>query len=520
MGSASDPRASAATARPPRARQPGDLLDARYRLVSRLGHGGFGDVWRADELLPDGAPFRQVALKLLVPGGGDAVDWAEEAKLLASFRHPSLVTIYAAGILEAEWRSERFVAMELLSRARNLSELHRARGSAAVAAGARLGRERARAALDLIHAAGVMHLDLKPANLFLSEGGVLKVLDFGIARRAGVAAVVARRGARLRPDATVRDVERATGLFFADRTEAGPSGADRRRRALAPGGGVRGHAAGGRERAAGGDRDAGVHGAGGARAGRAHGGGGRLRAGGVRGAALHGAPAPPGAARARDLGRSQRRERLARCGPSGNAAGIVARLRGGAPRRSRRGSRRWCGASSRSTRRGARCRRAGWAPSSRRSGRGPTACPIRRTSRWSPTPRRERGSSSAATTTSPGWGGSWSTSPASCSTAPAAPGSRPSSRPASSPTSRGARSTGRTTGRRSRCGSPPAPRPTPRWPRRSRGWTGISPRPTWRRSARSRGRRREAWRWCSIRWRSRSVADGSRRSWRQSRGGP
>src|SRR5271168_4392461 len=123
MGSASDSRTS--TAPPPtRARQPGDLLDGRYRLVARLGHGGFGDVWRADELLPDGAPFRQVALKLLVPGGGDAVDWAEEAKLLASFRHPSLVTIYAAGIVEG---TQRFVAMELLE-GQNLAELHRDRG--------------------------------------------------------------------------------------------------------------------------------------------------------------------------------------------------------------------------------------------------------------------------------------------------------------------------------------------------------------------------------------------------------
>src|SRR5512135_1904193 len=89
----------------------GDVLDGRYRLVDRLGHGGFGDVWRAEELLPDGAPFRQVALKLLLASGADAVDWAEEAKLLASFRHPSLVTIYAAGIL-ATTPPQRFVAME------------------------------------------------------------------------------------------------------------------------------------------------------------------------------------------------------------------------------------------------------------------------------------------------------------------------------------------------------------------------------------------------------------------------
>jgi serine/threonine protein kinase len=79
---------------------PGDVLEGRYRLVERLGRGGFGDVWRAEELLPGGASFREVALKLLTAGVTDEVYWAEEAKMLASFRHPSLVTIYAAGILQ------------------------------------------------------------------------------------------------------------------------------------------------------------------------------------------------------------------------------------------------------------------------------------------------------------------------------------------------------------------------------------------------------------------------------------
>src|SRR5215212_6513911 len=94
-------------------RAAGDVLDGRYRLVDRLGRGGFGDVWRAEELLPDGAPFRDVALKLLVPEFADATRWSEEAKLLASFRHPSLVTVFAAGVIEGAVR-QPFVAMELL----------------------------------------------------------------------------------------------------------------------------------------------------------------------------------------------------------------------------------------------------------------------------------------------------------------------------------------------------------------------------------------------------------------------
>src|SRR4051812_24375948 len=150
----------------PRTRAAGDVLDGRYRLVERLGHGGFGDVWRAEELLPDGAPFREVALKLLLTSGADAANWAEEAKLLASFRHPSLVTIYAAGIFDTA-PPQRFVAMELLE-GEDLADRLKARGPTAWRRVLRWACNAA-AALDVIHAAGVVHLDLKPANLFLSS---------------------------------------------------------------------------------------------------------------------------------------------------------------------------------------------------------------------------------------------------------------------------------------------------------------------------------------------------------------
>lgn len=164
------------------ARAPGDVLDRRYRLRVRLGRGGFGDVWRAEELLPDGAPFREVALKLLVSDFADAADWADEAKLLASFRHPSLVTIYAAGILHGAPKTP-FVSMELLE-GRNLADLIRFRRRIPWRRVVAWARDVA-GALDVIHARGVVHLDLKPANLFLTQDGALKVLDFGISRRAG-----------------------------------------------------------------------------------------------------------------------------------------------------------------------------------------------------------------------------------------------------------------------------------------------------------------------------------------------
>ena len=176
---------------------PGVVLDRRYRLLERIGRGGFGDVWRAVELLPDGAPLRDVALKILSPEIGDA-SWAEEAKLLASFSHPSLVTIYAAGIIEEV--GAPFVAMELLI-GETLADIVKRRGSIPWRAALRFGREVA-AALDVIHSRGVVHLDLKPANLFVTTEGSVKVLDFGISRSAA-SRVPRERGARLELDGTV-----------------------------------------------------------------------------------------------------------------------------------------------------------------------------------------------------------------------------------------------------------------------------------------------------------------------------
>ncbi|NUO54788.1 MAG: protein kinase, partial [Polyangiaceae bacterium] len=158
---------------------PGDVVGRKYRLTERIGRGGFGDVWRAVELLPGGGALRDVALKVLGQAAFDST-WAEEAKLLASFSHPSLVTIYAAGILED--LGAPFVAMELLI-GETLAEKLRHRGPLPWRAVLRYARDVA-AALDVIHERGVVHLDLKPANIFVTQKGAVKVLDFGISRSA------------------------------------------------------------------------------------------------------------------------------------------------------------------------------------------------------------------------------------------------------------------------------------------------------------------------------------------------
>ena len=171
---------------------PGRVLDGRFRLIEVIGRGGFGQVFRAEELLPDGAAIREVALKVLAPSS-DLGAWAEEAKLLASFGHPSLVTVLAAGLLTLETPGDHegesakipapFVAMELLF-GETLGEVLARRGPIPWRRVLAWARDVA-SALDVIHARGVVHLDLKPSNLFLTRDGAIKVLDFGIARRSG-----------------------------------------------------------------------------------------------------------------------------------------------------------------------------------------------------------------------------------------------------------------------------------------------------------------------------------------------
>lgn len=154
----------------------GDVLGGRFRIVSRLGRGGFGEVYKAEELLPDGSVVRELALKLL-PASHLSSDWAHEAKVLAQIRHPSLVGIVSAGVLSDSGLP--FVAMELLE-GEPLSVVLRRRGTVGFRRAIEWGRQIA-SALDAVHELKIVHLDLKPANLHLGPDGRVRVLDFGIA---------------------------------------------------------------------------------------------------------------------------------------------------------------------------------------------------------------------------------------------------------------------------------------------------------------------------------------------------
>ncbi len=144
----------------------------RYQILGKIGEGGSAVVYKGLDKILD----RIVALKVRPPSGDQGQDqkrFVREAKAASALNHPNIVTIYELG----SEQGNDFIAMEFVDGA-TLHEVLQAKQTplpkllnyAAQAAGA----------IAKAHAAGIVHLDLKPANIMITNEGVVKVLDFGL----------------------------------------------------------------------------------------------------------------------------------------------------------------------------------------------------------------------------------------------------------------------------------------------------------------------------------------------------
>jgi serine/threonine-protein kinase len=163
---------------------PGTRLGA-YEIVADLGTGGMGEVYRAR----DTRLGREVAIKLLRDAlASDAEGLARfdrEARVLASLNHPNIATLHGA---ETDG-STRYLVMELVAGETLADRI--ARGRLKLREALPIFLQIARG-LETAHERGVLHRDLKPANVRITPSGLVKILDFGLAKvlsRAGVDAV-------------------------------------------------------------------------------------------------------------------------------------------------------------------------------------------------------------------------------------------------------------------------------------------------------------------------------------------
>ncbi|WP_437316637.1 serine/threonine-protein kinase [Sorangium sp. So ce385] len=167
---------------------PGQRIADRFELERQTGAGGMGALFRAVDL-ETGAP---VAVKLLHHGQeADLARFAREARILDQLRDPAVVRYIAHGVTGA---SRPYLVMEWLEGEDLAARL--ARAELGLAESLALVRRMA-GALAAVHALGVVHRDIKPSNIFLCDGRaeLARLIDFGIARPQGAAAVVTRTNA-------------------------------------------------------------------------------------------------------------------------------------------------------------------------------------------------------------------------------------------------------------------------------------------------------------------------------------
>ena len=197
--------------------QPGSKL-AHYEVVSALGKGGMGEVWRAK----DTKLGREVAIKTLPPEFAQDADrlarFEREAKLLASLNHPNIAAIY--GLEQHE--GTRFLVLELVEGDTLADRI--GGGAIPVEDSLKLALQIAEA-LEAAHEKGVIHRDLKPANIKVTPDGNIKVLDFGLAKAftGDVPGVYLSQSPTLSMAATAQGVVLGTAAYMSPEQARGVS---------------------------------------------------------------------------------------------------------------------------------------------------------------------------------------------------------------------------------------------------------------------------------------------------------
>ncbi|MBI1765052.1 MAG: protein kinase [Acidobacteria bacterium] len=152
---------------------------SHYRIISKLGSGGMGEVYLAEDLNLG----RRVALKLLPERYTQDAErvrrFEQEARAASSLSHPNIITIYEIGCTAPETGGRHFIVTEYVEGETLRERLHSGQFEHELALEIAM---QIAAALTAAHGAGITHRDIKPENLMLRPDGIVKVLDFGLAK--------------------------------------------------------------------------------------------------------------------------------------------------------------------------------------------------------------------------------------------------------------------------------------------------------------------------------------------------
>jgi serine/threonine-protein kinase len=150
----------------------------KYRILSHLGSGGFGSVYLAEDTWID----KKVAIKVPHKQNLDVADLLKEPRLLASMSHPNIVTMLTAEKVDDVF----FMVLEYVP-GETLEHLIMREGALDLARALDFSCQLCNA-VDHAHRAGILHRDLRPGNVLVSEAGMVKVTDFGTSRFLEIAA--------------------------------------------------------------------------------------------------------------------------------------------------------------------------------------------------------------------------------------------------------------------------------------------------------------------------------------------
>src|SRR5215475_2005083 len=156
---------------------------SHYRILSKLGTGGMGEVYLAE----DARLGRKLAIKILLEQftqEGDRVRrFEQEARAASALNHPNIITIYEIGSVHSETDALHFIATEyvegetLRSRLNALRSARKIEMTEAIEIAIQCCN-----ALQAAHKSGIIHRDIKPENIMARPDGYVKILDFGLAK--------------------------------------------------------------------------------------------------------------------------------------------------------------------------------------------------------------------------------------------------------------------------------------------------------------------------------------------------